>query len=79
MSIFSEQWDEFVRLRALGLTEHAILVYLVNVHKGKAEEAALDVLLRGRSLNGDQVELIRALLQRLYIRVTRGRGAGADS
>jgi hypothetical protein len=78
MSIFSEQWEELLRLRALGLTDHAILVYLVKVHKGKPEETALDVLLRGRSLSGDQIGLIRALLLRLYMRMTRGHSAEAN-
>jgi len=77
VAIFSESWDELIQLKDLGLTEHAILVYLVTVHKGKAEQKALDVLLRGRTLNSDQVELVRALLTRLYIRTTRGRAADA--
>jgi len=79
VSIFSELWDELLQLKTLGLTEHAIVVYLVNVHKGKREEAALDVLLRGRTLDSDQVELIRALLQRLYIRTTSSRSAESSA
>ena len=76
MSIFSQDWDELLNLRGLGITDHAIVVYLVSVHNGKAEQMALAVLLRGRSLNADPVDLVRALLKVLYIRLMRGQSAG---
>ena len=56
------------RLRKLGITDHAIITYVVRVREGRSKEKALRGLLQGRSsLTEEQKELVRSILQNLQI------------
>ncbi len=58
---------EIARLRELGITEFAIITYVLRVRDGQSKEEALRGLLLGRSLNADQELYVRAVLDRLPI------------
>ena len=53
------------KMRALGITNFAIITYMVHVREGQNRSAALDALLAGRHLTPEQVEFVRGVLERL--------------
>jgi hypothetical protein len=60
---------EVEKLREMGITEYAIVTYLVRVREGRSKERALNGLLEGRaSLTREQKRLVRTILDGLPIR-----------
>ncbi len=55
---------EVSKLRKLGITDFAIMTYLVRVQEGQAPDQAFDALIAGRSLTEEQKQSVRAVLVR---------------
>jgi hypothetical protein len=55
---------DIARLRKLGITDFAIMTYLVRVQEGQPHEQAFDALIAGRSLAEDQKQTVRNVLSR---------------
>lgn len=62
--ILKDPTGDFARLRKMGITDYAIITYVVRVQEGKSRDEALQGLLQGRSLTADQVEFVRRVLER---------------
>ena len=58
---------DIAKLRAMGITDFAIVTYLVRVNEGQSKEAALRGLLLGRSLSSDQQLFVRLVLDRFRV------------
>lgn len=59
---------EITRLRKLGITDHAIITYVVRVREGRSKEKALRALLLGRSsLTEEQKQVVQNILHNLPI------------
>jgi hypothetical protein len=56
---------DITKLRAMGITNFAIISYMVHVREGQSKSAALAALLAGRHLTPEQVEFVRGALDRL--------------
>jgi hypothetical protein len=57
------------KLRKMGITDYAIVTYMVRVQEGRSREMALRGLLQGRnSLTEEQRQLVRTILDGLPIR-----------
>ncbi len=54
---------DIAKLRKMGITDYAIITYVVRVQEGKSKEEALRGLLLGRSLTSAQIEFIRRVLE----------------
>jgi len=52
------------KIRELGITDFAIVTYLVRVQEGKSQERAFRALVQGRSLTESQLKVVRAVLRR---------------
>lgn len=65
--ILKDKTGDIARLRNMGITDFAIITYVVRVQDGQPKEEALRGLLHGRSLNAEQVLLVRAVLDRIPI------------
>jgi hypothetical protein len=55
---------DVAKLRKLGITDFAIMTYLVRVQEGQAPNQAFDALIAGRSLTEDQKQSIRDVVSR---------------
>jgi hypothetical protein len=65
------------KLRRMGITDFAIITYVMRTQQGKSEEEAFRGLLSGRSLTPDQIEFIRKVLITFPLRRSAaGRSAG---
>jgi hypothetical protein len=51
-------------LRLLGITNYAIRTYVQRVRGGQSKESATNALLRGRSLDPEQIQFVRSVLDR---------------
>jgi hypothetical protein len=58
---------EIGKVRKMGITDYAVVTYVVRVQQGTAKEVALQGLLQGRSLTGEQIALVRSVLDRFII------------
>jgi hypothetical protein len=56
---------DIAKLRKLGITDFALMTYLVRVQEGQAPSQAFDALIAGRSLTEDQKQSVRAVLIRI--------------
>ncbi len=56
---------DITKLRAMGITDFAIITYMVRVRDGLPKPAALAALLQGRHLSADQISFVRNALDRL--------------
>ena len=60
---------EIGRLRKFGITDYAIITYVVRIREGRSKERAMRELLQGRSsLTEEQKQLVRTILQNLPIK-----------
>lgn len=66
--ILKDKTGDIAKLRKIGITDFAIITYIVRVQDGLSREEALRGLLEGRSLSPEQVLLVRAVLERIEIR-----------
>jgi hypothetical protein len=51
----------------MGITDYAIITYIVRVQDGQPKDAALRALLSGRHLTFEQSEFVRTVLDRFPI------------
>jgi hypothetical protein len=66
---------DIARLRDMGITDYAIITYIVRIREGQSKERALRGLLQGRrSLSVEQRQLVRTILNALPIGQSRSRG-----
>lgn len=66
--ILKDPTGEIAKLRKMGITDYAIITYVVRVREGQSRERALRALLQGRRLNEEQKQSVRAILSRFPIR-----------
>lgn len=63
-AILQDPNGDLARLRKLGITDYAIITYVVRVLDGQPRSGALHALLRGRpSLSEEQQEFVRGVLK----------------
>jgi len=55
------------KLRKMGITDFAIITYIVRVEDGQPKDKALRGLLQGRSLSAEQELFVRTVLDRIPI------------
>ena len=60
--ILRDKTGDIAKLRKLGITDFAIITYMVRVADGKSRDEALRGLLVGRSLTRDEVEFVRRVI-----------------
>ena len=60
--ILKDPTGDIAKLRKLGITDHAIIAYVVHVQEGQPKDKALGALLQGRSLTEEQIALVRNVL-----------------
>ena len=65
--ILKDSTGDITRLRRLGITDFALMRFVVHVREGKPREQALRVLLNGRSLTRREKDLVRSVVDRLLI------------
>jgi hypothetical protein len=59
---------DIAELRKLGITEYAIITYIVRVREGQPKEKALRALLQGRKLlTEEQKQFVRFAISRLPV------------
>lgn len=64
--LLKDPTGEIARLRKMGITDYAIITYVVRVLDGQSREQALSALLEGRgSLSEEQKQFVRTVLSRL--------------
>lgn len=63
--ILKDPTGDIARLRKMGITEFALITYVVRVQHGEPREEALRGLLLGRSLNAEQELFVRIVLDRI--------------
>lgn len=62
--ILKDPTGEIAKLRKMGITDFAIITYIVRVHEGQSKKRALDALLHGRDLTEEQSQFVRVALNR---------------
>ena len=62
-NILRDRTGDIATMRAMGITDFAIITYLVRVKEGMSKANALRGLLSGRSLKAGQVEFVRTVLE----------------
>jgi len=67
---------DFAKLRLLGITKHAIYTFVRRVQEGQSKASALNGVLQGRTLDEEQLQYVRSVLDRLPIATKRAE-AGA--
>ena len=65
--ILKDKTGDIAKLRKMGITDFAIITYVVRVQDGQPREEALRGLMLGRSLSVEQELLVRAVLERIPI------------
>jgi hypothetical protein len=65
--ILKDKTGDIAKLRKMGITDFAIITYVVRVQDGQPKEVALRGLLQGRSLNAEQDLFVRTVLDRIPI------------
>lgn len=63
--ILKDATGDIAKLRRLGVTDFAIITYIVRVREGQPRDQAVRALLEGRSLTGEQEDLVRSVVSRL--------------
>ena len=63
--ILKDTTGDIARLRKMGITDYAIITYVVRVQEGQPKDKALRALLQGRaSLTDEQKQFVRTVLDR---------------
>ena len=65
--ILSDSSGDVTKLLKMGITEFAIITYVIRVREGQPHDAALDALLEARSLSKRQRRFVREVLLRFQI------------
>lgn len=65
--ILKDSTGDIAKLRRLGITDSALMTFLVRVRDGQPRDQAMKALLNGRSLSREDKDLVRAVLDRLPI------------
>lgn len=58
---------DIAKLRKMGVTDFAVITYMVRVSEGTPKAQAQHALLQGRSLSKEQADFVRGVLERLPI------------
>ena len=64
--------DDIGRMRLLGITNYAVVTYVLRVQSGWSKESATQALLQGRTLDSDEVRFVRSVLDRLPSAAAKG-------
>ena len=67
LELLKDRTGEIAALRKMGITDYAIMTYLVRVGEGLSRAEALRGLLEGRNLPTEQAMFIRTVLERFPI------------
>lgn len=65
--MLKDQTGDLAKLRQMGITDFAVITYVVRVQDGQTKDLALRGLLLGRSLSAEQELLVRTVLDRIPI------------
>jgi hypothetical protein len=65
--ILKDKTGDIAKLRKMGITDFAIITYVVRVQDGQPKDEALRGLLQGRSLSAEQELFVRIVLDRIPI------------
>jgi hypothetical protein len=65
--ILKDKTGDIAKLRKMGITDFAIITYIVRVQDGQPRDEALRGLLQGRSLSAEQELFVRVVLDRIPI------------
>lgn len=65
--ILNDSSGDVAKLLDMGITEFAIITYVMRVRDGQAHHRALDALLEGRTLSRRQTRFVRSVLRRFHI------------
>lgn len=65
--ILNDSSGDVTKLLKMGITEFAIITYVMRVQDGQPKNKALDALLEGRSLKRRQARFVRTVLRRFHI------------
>ena len=65
--ILHDSSGDVAKLLKMGVTEFAIITYVMRVREGQSQPAALNALLEGRSLSSRQKRFVRSVLSRFQI------------
>jgi len=64
--------DGISRMRLLGITEYAVVTYVLRIQGGWSKESAIRALLQGRRLASDEIRFVRSVLDRLPSAAVKG-------
>jgi hypothetical protein len=64
--------NDIGRMRLLGITNYAVVTYVLRVQGGWSKESAMQALLQGRTLDSDEVRFVRSVLDRLPSAAAKG-------
>lgn len=62
-----DKTGDIAKLRKMGITDFAIITYVVRIQDGYTKKQALRGLLQGRSLNAEQELFVCAVMERIRI------------
>ena len=65
--ILNDKTGDIAKLRKMGITDFAIITYVVRVQDGQPKREALRALLHGRTLDAEQEVFVRTVLSRIPI------------
>ena len=65
--ILKDTSGDVAKILKMGITEFAIITYVMRVQDGQSNKRALDALLEGRSLSRRQLRFVRTVLSRFHI------------
>ncbi len=65
--ILNDSSGDITKILKMGITEFAIVTYVVRVQDGQSKRRAMNALLEGRSLTRRQVRFVRDVLSRFRI------------
>src|SRR5690349_15611688 len=65
--ILKDPSGDVAKVRKMGITDFAIITYVMRVQEGQTREKALAGILHGRSLSGAQIAFVRQVLARFPI------------
>ncbi len=65
--ILNDSSGDVTKLLKMGITEFAIITYVMRVEDGQSQKRALNALLEGRTLTRRQARFVRTVLTRFQI------------
>jgi hypothetical protein len=65
--ILKDTSGDVTKILEMGITEFAIITYVMRVQDGQSKKRALNALLEGRSLSRRQLSFVRTVLSRFHL------------